>query len=533
MFSFLKLYAYPLALLLITGLMYWSFGYDLNRTDSVKLIGLAAALYGLSYQVLKTTSSNFKSNGNKEVFQLLVVAGIVFRVLLFGATPELSQDFYRYLWDGHLLINGINPYIYLPKEIIDQVNPWMPNAALLFEKMGDLSQKHYSNYPPVSQYVYGLAAYIGNKSIAVSVLVFKIVVLVADLLVLFFTTRLLGYFKEPLWKSFFYFLNPLVILELSGNLHLEGVMVAFFLAAIWALVKVSQRQRNSSEAPKTERYYIYKLQSNHSSAGAFKAKLTLSAGSWLFLGGCFLALSIMTKLIPILFIPFLLWPLGVKRFLYLGAWILVFCGLFWGPLMVEGFWSSYAETIGLWFNNFEFNASIYNLIKFISMDLGNSAYKTILTYGKVLPYMIVVWAIVVFYWQWKKMGGLQKAPYASIPNRLKSLYLSNIEDSPDVLKVSISAMLLMFTGHLFIATTVHPWYLCFGVALAIYTPFRYMYLWSAMVFLSYITYANPSFKENLWVISIEYFVVFGFLIREIVKITSSRQESVKNVSLKE
>jgi alpha-1,6-mannosyltransferase len=54
-----------------------------------------------------------------------------------------------------------------------------------------------------------------------------------------------------------------------------------------------------------------------------------------------------------------------------------------------------------------------------------------------------------------------------------------------------------------------------------------------MVFLSYITYANPSFKENLWVISIEYFVVFGFLIREIVKITSSRQESVKNVSLKD
>ena len=89
MFSFLKLYAYPLTLLLITGLMYWSFGYDLDRTDSVKLIGLAAALYGLSYQVLKTTSSNFKSNGNKEVFQLLVVAGIVFRVLLFGATPEL------------------------------------------------------------------------------------------------------------------------------------------------------------------------------------------------------------------------------------------------------------------------------------------------------------------------------------------------------------------------------------------------------------------------------------------------------------
>lgn len=532
MFSFLKLYAYPLTLLLITGLMYWSFGYDLDRTDSVKLIGLAAALYGLSYQVLKTTTSNFKSNGNKEVFQLLMVAGIIFRVLLFGATPELSQDFYRYLWDGHLLINGINPYIYLPKEIIGQVNPWLPNAALLFEKMGDLSQKHYSNYPPVSQYIYGLAAYIGGKSIGASVLVFKLVVLTADLLVMLFATRLLEYFKAPIWKSFYYFLNPLVILELSGNLHLEGVMIAFFLAAIWALVKVFECQNNPSVVRKKEGCFLSMLKPNRSSAEDFKTSYTLSTAAWLFVCGLLLALSIMTKLIPILFIPFLLWPLGVKRFLHLGAWILVFCGLFWGPLLEEGFWSSYSETIGLWFNNFEFNASFYNLVKSISMEYGHSAYRTILTYGKVLPFLIVGVAIGVFIWQWKKIAGLKNTPYPSITKGLKNLYRPNFQDYPRVLKISISAMLLMFTGHLFVATTVHPWYLCFGVALAIYTPFRYMYLWSAMVFLSYFTYANPNFKENLWIIFIEYFVVFGFLIREIVKITSSRQESVKNVSLK-
>ena len=181
MYSFLKLYLYPLSLLLIIGLFYWSFGYDLERTDSVKLIGLATSLFALSYQVLSITTAHFTSKGNTLIFRMLLVAGVIYRILLFAGTPELSQDFYRYIWDGHLLIHQINPYIHLPKDIIVTVDQLVPNAAYLFEKMGELSQKHYSNYPPISQYIYGLAAYVGGDSIPKSILVFKVIVLLADL----------------------------------------------------------------------------------------------------------------------------------------------------------------------------------------------------------------------------------------------------------------------------------------------------------------------------------------------------------------
>jgi len=247
MYSFLKLYVYPLSFLLIIGLFYWSFGYDLDRTDSVKLLGLAAALFALSYQVLSSTTAHFTSKGNTLIFRMLLVAGIIYRLLLFAGTPELSQDFYRYIWDGHLLIHQINPYIHLPKDILSTLGHLVPNANYLFDKMGELSQKHYSNYPPISQYIYGLAAYVGGDSIPKSILVFKVIVLLADLCIVWLSSRILAFLGQPQWKVFYYFLNPLVIIELSGNLHLEGVMIAFFLGGIWALIKLQKHSKPSLE----------------------------------------------------------------------------------------------------------------------------------------------------------------------------------------------------------------------------------------------------------------------------------------------
>jgi hypothetical protein len=518
MYSFLKLYVYPLSFLLIIGLFYWSFGYDLDRTDSVKLLGLAAALFALSYQVLSSTTAHFTSKGNTLIFRMLLVAGIIYRLLLFAGTPELSQDFYRYIWDGHLLIHQINPYIHLPKDILSTLGHLVPNANYLFDKMGELSQKHYSNYPPISQYIYGLAAYVGGDSIPKSILVFKVIVLLADLCIVWLSSRILAFLGQPQWKVFYYFLNPLVIIELSGNLHLEGVMIAFFLGGIWALIKLQKHSK-----PRLEHM------GSVADKSPYKTKHKQQHAVWLFLGGCLIALSIMTKLISILFLPFLLLPLGLKRTLVLGGWIGLCTGIFWGPLLEEGFWNSYLETIGLWFNNFEFNASLYNVVKSIAMENGHSAYRSILTYGKILPFLMMGVALAVFIWQWKKIAGLINTPHRAFSVRLKNLVDLHFKEYPRVMEISINSMLFMFTGHLLVATTVHPWYLCFGVILAVFTSLKYAYLWSGMVFLSYVTYSDPNFKENLGVIALEYLIVFGFLFYEIVKIKRLKRESVKNV----
>ncbi len=87
----------------------------------------------------------------------------------------------------------------------------------------------------------------------------------------------------------------------------------------------------------------------------------------------------------------------------------------------------------------------------------------------------------------------------------------------------------MLSGYLFLATTVHPWYLIFGLVLSLFTPYRYFIYWTAAVFISYATYAHPDFKENLWLIAIEYLGVFTLMIYEIVRIKTSKIIYVKNV----
>jgi len=72
---------------------------------------------------------------------------MLFRILLLFSTPSLSDDIYRYIWDGHLFARGINPYAYpVNSPLLDGIeihmralvnhnwmaSPYLPVAQLLF-----------------------------------------------------------------------------------------------------------------------------------------------------------------------------------------------------------------------------------------------------------------------------------------------------------------------------------------------------------------------------------------------------------------
>ena len=54
---------------------------------------------------------------NFNQLSVLFLLGIVCRLFFFWELPLLSQDFYRFLWDGVIQSQGINPYLYKPIEI--------------------------------------------------------------------------------------------------------------------------------------------------------------------------------------------------------------------------------------------------------------------------------------------------------------------------------------------------------------------------------------------------------------------------------
>ena len=76
-------------------------------------------------------------------------------------------------------------------------------------------------------------------------------------------------------------------------------------------------------------------------------------------------------------------------------------------------------------------------------------------------------------------------------------------------------MLLVLTVYLFTATTVHPWYLAIPLFLSVFTPHRYPLVWSFTIVLSYQAYSNVDFRENPWILLLEYLVVYGVFVWEI------------------
>ncbi len=416
---------------------YISFAYDLVRTDYTKLILLYSVLCFLFYKLVQTNKNNFK---------LLVGFAVVFRLLFFFAIPNLSQDFYRFIWDGRMILEGFNPYLFTPESFIGVGKFPVNQAQELYNGMGTLNASHYTNYPPVKQFLFGIAALFAGKSILGSAIVFRLIIIAADIGTLYFGKKLLEKLNMPVHKIFWYVLNPFIIIELTGNLHFEGIMIFFLVTGL---------------------YLLY-------------------SGKWKWAGLLF-AMSISVKLIPLLLLPlcyqfFKNQESGFLKLISFYAIVGFATILFFAPFYSSEFIHNYAGTVALWFSNFEFNASLYYIARGIGYAI--TGYNEIAIIGAFIPIIVI----------------------------LIILGMTFFKNNKTLLQL-ISGMLLVLTFYYFLSTTVHPWYLSTLVILSVFTNYKFPLVWSFMVVLSYYVYANGS--ENLWVVGIEYLVVFSAFIYEV------------------
>ena len=449
--NLIKYHKIPLLFILLSSIFYVSFAYDLVRSDTSKLLLLYIALFVFTIQIVKTTGFYFR---------LLVISAILFRLLFLFAIPNLSQDFYRFIWDGQMILNGFNPYLTTPNFRIEMgMLSGFPNQVELYEGMGALSASHYSNYPPLNQLCFVLASMFPGQSILSSVIGLRLIIIAADLGTLYFGKKLLERLKLPVNRIFWYILNPFIIIELTGNLHFEGVMI-FFL--VWSL-------------------YL------------------LHSGKWKW-AAVVLACSISIKLIPLMLLPLFFWWFVKKEHLFSGIKTLSFFYiiialvtlLLFLPFFSLDFITNYSKTVGLWFGDFEFNASFYYLFR--EMGYMITGYNEIGIISKIL----------------------------TIVSILIILSLSFFRNNNTISKLAES-MLLAFAFYLFFSTTVHPWYLTTLVILCVFTDYKFPLVWTLVVVLSYFAYANIANTENLWIVALEYGVVFAVLIWEILKLDLTKK----------
>lgn len=372
---------------------------------------------------------------------IVLCIGLGIRFFFWSYTPVLSQDFYRFLWDGQLQLMGKNPFLYTPNELTELLNN--PLMQQLYEGMGGLSQQHHSNYPPASQWVFFLLAWLGGSTVAGQVSLLRGILIAGDVAGWWGLRKALRHYGLPLGPSRAYFLNPLLIVEGTGNLHGEGLMLAAVAWGIW--------------------YF--------------------SQGRWVK-SAFFFALGVAIKLLPLLWLPLLLQKAQRKGSCLLLGFGSLFSLLFWGLYLPPQGWSYYIQTLQLWFSNFEFNASWYYLIR--EWGYQQTGYNIIRKLGKITPWIVLLGVVVFSLWPLK---GSSRKLWERVLG-LVSLYF-------------------------FIATTVHPWYVIQLLFLAAFTPYRYPWLWSYTVFLSYVAYRSPAVAEPFWLVWVEYGPIYGLLAWEI------------------
>jgi alpha-1,6-mannosyltransferase len=206
--------------------LYVQLAYFTPRAESALLISCFTLLFAFYLMLSKSVLS----------FKTLLVFGIVYRLLFVFSTPALSDDFYRFFWDGLLIVNRINPFQYLPKEIIENPAINIPEInAGLYTLLN--SPEYYTVYPPICQFIFWISAWISGGNIYFAVLSMKIIFMMAELGSIYLIWNLLKIHQGKKELTLLYMLNPLVIVELVGNIHFEAIMIFAVLLAAYAIAK--------------------------------------------------------------------------------------------------------------------------------------------------------------------------------------------------------------------------------------------------------------------------------------------------------
>lgn len=468
-------------------------GLRVGQSDFYPLIGIYTFLF-LSYLVIYRWST-------PESLGFWWRIGIAMRLILVFCLPLLSDDVYRFIWDGQLVIQGYNPFHYLPSTLMEEGPAIQGLTPDLYEALN--SPNYYTIYPPIAQATFAIATYLFPTSIYGAAVVMKVFLFLFELGSVWLIIRLLAHWQMPIKNSLLYALNPLIIIEVCGNLHYEGAMVFFLLLGIWLIVK-----------------------------GRFYSSAAM------------LAFSVASKLLPLMFFPFWVRRLGgrgsgevgemssgevvnkgsgeegndrsgeavkvggriyafiqkqlkallqidiKKNILYFGFAFIVLAALF-SPLLNRVFIQNFGNSIGLYFQKFEFNASIYYLLRWVGFQF--VGYNIIATIGPRLAMGTLTGIVLLF--------ALERNPkWERLPLQL----------------LWAICLYLLFT------TTVHPWYTSLPIVLCLFTRFRFPIIWSGLIYLTYINYSTEVYHENLWVVGIEYGVVGIVFFVELLRSKSAR-----------
>ncbi len=191
-----------------------------------RIILLAQALLGLSLGLF-AVGRRLRPLPRGAWAGLLVAAGLARAVMLLGPgdTFPLSDDVYRYVWDGKVRAHGINPYRYSPDA--PQLRHLRDGAIYPHINYPEVP----TIYPPLAQNLFTLIWRAGGDR----TLPFKLASALFEVLTLLLLRRWLGAVAAPPVNLLLYLFSPLVLVEFYFSAHLDILAMPFFVGALIAV----------------------------------------------------------------------------------------------------------------------------------------------------------------------------------------------------------------------------------------------------------------------------------------------------------
>ncbi len=252
---------------------------------------------------------------NKFLFSLFFAT----RVVGLFAFPLLSDDIYRFWWDGYFNLQGFNPFQYKPNELISLHPEYLQDASIKSIYSHLNSPEYYSVYPAICQFLFLIAAKISSTNIALFAIVLKVIFTTIDFIIVFYLKKLLDISNKSNHSSLLYILNPLILIEIHGNLHFEILILLGLCLSLYFLFQNS-----------------------------------------FFKSGIWFGVSIIGKLTSGIFAPLILLYLAIKNkksAVLLCIATAIICLSF---LIYPGkYYSNFLQSIRLYFKQFEFNSFLF------------------------------------------------------------------------------------------------------------------------------------------------------------------------------
>ncbi len=194
-----------------------------RQTDNLthQYVSTTLTWYGLAFIAYLIALLWAEWRSQPSLKTILIVAAL-FRILLLFTRPTLSDDIYRYIWDGYVANNGVSPYAYAidaPElDYLDTPSRALANHAWMA-----------SPYLPAAQALFASL----TRLFPLRPIFFQAAMILFDMLTGLLIIKLLALAQLPGYRSLLYLWNPLVVVEVAHGAHVDAWMIFLMMLALW------------------------------------------------------------------------------------------------------------------------------------------------------------------------------------------------------------------------------------------------------------------------------------------------------------